>query len=268
VAELNHKDWSFLDENFQRYGQWRSGLAGVKDQFEIKAQSRWGKYILDLTLKAPPKMTWRLKVRKKNGGIQGEAPSLPDGPELDFAALKKVDEILAEYGDLYLVEPLNSRVELKDPQGGIEVLRSGSRPPTTRHLGPWAVFYFHPSEPWETWRLIWFNLDENILGGIADHDGPNNSDGQIRLLKEEEVLFIDAAMKTHGDFGVYGNVTSGLRDLVENMDVKLKESKEQWSVNATPRDYHGHFLGFEIKKPDGVIQGCRAGHLEPPPRII
>ena len=94
-----------------------------------------------------------------------------------------------------------------------------------------------------------------------------------RLLDRDTVAFLDNACRENGDFGVYGNVTCGLVDLTEFMQVQLalREADEhhdgpRWAVSATPRDGHGHFLHFEIDGRTGAIDGVAAGHLIPAPR--
>jgi hypothetical protein len=270
MAELNAKDWSFLDENFQRFGQWRSGLAGIRDQFDVVGQSRWGKYLLDLTLKAPPKVTWRLEIKKRRGGIRTLPATLPEGPTLSDSEQKNVQAILEDLGSLWLVEPLNGAVEIRQVSKGIASFKEGHHKGAFAHrrLEKWAVFYLEPVNAWEAWRFVWFDLEMGAFSGLADFAAARHSPDQIRILAPEEIRFIDEAMKKHGDFGVYGNVQAGFRDLAQSMKVDLKENTENWSVHAVPHDYHGHFLGFEIQKPSGMIAGCRAGHLAPPPNLL
>ena len=133
----------------------------------------------------------------------------------------------------------------------------------------YACLYFLAEQSWDDPFCLWLLMDGekvSIAGGAwGDIPAPKG-----RLLDRETFEFLDVAMKTNGDFGVYGSVTGGLLDLLEFMEVNIvlnedDEGQASWGVNATPRDGHGHFLNFAIDAKTGAIDGCMAGHLIPCP---
>jgi len=74
---------------------------------------------------------------------------------------------------------------------------------------------------------------------------------------------VDKALRTHGYFGVYGDLRKGLNKIRETCNVKLCDDAEGILVDIIPRDRNGkradgHEYQF-IVTPAGTIEGFSAG---------
>ncbi len=260
LSRLSQKDRSFLNENFPRFGTaWADGLAGLDRGFVIEAAPKWRSIRLQLTHRSPAAVRYTLEIRRKGGGMTTRGPELPNGAELRPSELRRVNEILQREGELWLIEPLNGDVCIRDLSAGLGGL-TGEFGVETRLLGRRAVLYIRLDEIGPELLCVWLDLDGGALEGVAWIDVPSAEEG--RWLRREDVEFIDAAMREHGDFGVYGNVQDGLRSLATHMELRIREDERAYHLNATPRDGHGHFLDFPVFKGTGEIGACAAGHIE------
>jgi hypothetical protein len=212
---------------------------------------------------------------------------VPDGEELSTEDLARVEAALQREGVAILLEPNNGKclsLDLSCGTAGLceaaldtsvcmdennQVMVSPPRSLVTRRRGDHACLYFIADKGWQDPFCLWLSMSgENAsVAGAAWGDIPAPNGG---LLDAKAYAFIDQAMRKNGDFGVYGSVVGGLKDLMEFMEVELKYREEEaenacWAVSAVPRDGHGHFLHFDIDASTGAIDGCMAGHLEPPP---
>ena len=276
TVAISDRDRAFLDASFARYGTaWAGGLAALERDFEVEARKTWTHYVLDLTLRAPPKVCVTLHVQCPGGQISQPPMRLPDGDELGTYDRASVDAILAAERRLWFVEPMNGCViampierGLADLQGRPRAARSRTRQGlddmklvTTRRLGDRAILYFQQDSGATACLTI-----ELAIGAIEDLvwvEVPMRE--PARYLREQDRAWLDRALRAHGDFGVYGDVTPGLDWLVENFDVQLRDRGEHYDVSVTPRDGHGHWLHFAIVKASGAIEGAAAGHHVPRP---
>lgn len=86
----------------------------------------------------------------------------------------------------------------------------------------------------------------------------------MRVLDPREVL-VDQAMRTHGDFGVYGDLRAGLAAISTDCTVELTDVEQRGIyVSVVPRDGHGHEYQFLVT-PNGLIEDpvFGAGREEP-----
>lgn len=257
---MPEKDRRFLDENFPRFGTaWEGGLAGLARDFDLQAERKWRSIRLHLTLRSPPALRFTIEIKRKDGGMKTFGPELPEGPELTLTEFERVEELLRSEKELWLTEPPGGVVRVRDLSGGLAGLR-GARTVQTRRLGSRAVVYLREAEGWGDHLCLWLDLRAG-LEGVAWVDLPMDPGG--RLLGRAEIDFIDTALRTHGDFGVYGNVQAGLRALASGMELRIREDAQAFHMAASPPDGHGHFLNFPIYKGSGEIGACAAGHLEP-----
>lgn len=85
----------------------------------------------------------------------------------------------------------------------------------------------------------------------------------MQVLDPREVL-VDQAMRTHGDFGVYGDLRAGLVAVSTDCTVELTDVENGIYVSVVPRDGHGHEYQFLVT-PNGSIKDpvFGAGREEP-----
>lgn len=286
---LSADDRKFIDENFENYGSgWSDeGLSGIERDFEISAKVKRRKYLLDLKMRCPAGFEATMTILRPGGELSGTRCVVPKGDKLTKDELAKVNAALEQAASVLLLEPSNSKVISLDLRRGSDGLRDAKldssvcydesnkpmvHPPrelVTRRRGDFACLYFVAKDGWQDPFCLWLRMSggEVSMAGAAWADVPAPKGG---LVAPETYAFLDKAMRENGDFGVYGSVAGGLSDLMSFMEVELKYREEAggkafWDVNATPKDGHGHFLGFAIDAKTGGIDGCMAGHLEPEP---
>ncbi len=85
----------------------------------------------------------------------------------------------------------------------------------------------------------------------------------MQVLDPREVL-VDQAMRTHGDFGVYGDLRAGLVAVATDCTVELTDVENGIYVSVVPRDGHGHEYQFLVTQ-NGSIEDpvFGAGREEP-----
>jgi hypothetical protein len=261
---LDDDDRRFLDRNFARFGAaWGAGLASLERDFEVSVTKRWRSFELALVTRGPERVTFRKTVHRKHGGMHGGAPELPDAPELRDDELAQVDAALRRAEELWLIGPSNDELIVTSLAGGLEALR-GARTLETRRIDGTAVLYFR--DGCGPLFCLAIELASSEPTSARWVDLPTNPS---RRLEPATIDFLDRALRDHGDFGVYGNVTEGLRALarVENFELQLHDDDHAFRLRLTPRDGHGHFLHFAVAKGTGVIGECIAGHLQRSPPI-
>ncbi len=75
-----------------------------------------------------------------------------------------------------------------------------------------------------------------------------NIDEKNRIAK-----ILDEALKKSGDFGVYGNLSSGLENLVNDFIVTITEKKKAYFIDCGPLSGYGHDCQFSINKKLKII---------------
>lgn len=75
---------------------------------------------------------------------------------------------------------------------------------------------------------------------------------------------LDLALRSHGDFGVDGDLRGGLAWVEERFVVTLTEQDGRVLVDLGPRSAEGHDFSFSVEA-DGTIAGVAVGQLEPEP---
>ncbi len=86
--------------------------------------------------------------------------------------------------------------------------------------------------------------------------------------KIDAINFVDEALKKYGDFGVYGDLSSGLEELVKDkliIEITLETTNYFISIYPENTDLGGHDFSFSIDKETGLISDVAVGEIEPPP---
>ena len=84
------------------------------------------------------------------------------------------------------------------------------------------------------------------------------------------INFVDSALKKYGDFGVYGDLSSGLEELIKNnFIIKITDEETIYFISIYPEntDLGGHDFAFDIDKETGIISNVAVGEIEPPPDL-
>ncbi|MDH5652117.1 MAG: hypothetical protein OEZ39_09695 [Gammaproteobacteria bacterium] len=257
------------------YGQkWAGGIAHMEQDYTITLTKTADSYVLDATLKLPPAISVTQTLARSGDGFRAEPYRLPELRELNHEELATIDDILKKTRQLILLTSSNGYLKVVDTsQGYKEIAKqqiNESEQETvadeitiaTRKNGEFAILYYR--KKWDPWFCLWFDLDKKQIGGANWIDIPMNNGG---YLAPADVEFIDHALKKHGDFGVYGNVTGGLLEQAKYFQVQINHDPKNklWLIDINPHDGHGHFLQFYIDKTTGKIGGMSAGHIEPMP---
>ncbi len=260
---LDQEDRDFLQRNFARYGEgWRPGFDMLEASFAVEARRRWRTYELKLTTRDVFGLRFTLTVGRKLGWMRSSLPALPEGPELSPEERARVDGILAEVAELWLLEPLNNVCQRVDLGSGLEGLRGG-RALSTRRVGGRALLFLAERELGGDLLCASVDLEGRAIEALRWWSLPPPRQGT--WLGPAEVEFIDRHLRANGDFGVYGSVTMGLRALAESFELKIRDRGDRYSFSVVPHDGHGHFLHFEMDRATGAIGAAAAGHLEPRP---
>ncbi|MDY6911716.1 MAG: hypothetical protein SVM79_05085 [Chloroflexota bacterium] len=85
-----------------------------------------------------------------------------------------------------------------------------------------------------------------------------NRKGAIRI--------VDEVLQENGNFGVYGDFSSGLLNVLEDFSVTISEEKEKYVVEIYQKNSGaGHDFSFEIDKNTMHLSNLVIGAIEPPP---
>ena len=84
--------------------------------------------------------------------------------------------------------------------------------------------------------------------------------------KSESIDFVDKALRKHGNFDVYGDLSGGLEELSKDMRIKIIDKDIYYSIDIYPSSgVGGHDFSFKIDKETGQISDVVVGEIEPPP---
>ena len=85
-------------------------------------------------------------------------------------------------------------------------------------------------------------------------------------LRKYAIELLDKVLKEEGDFGVYGDLSDGLETVVKDMNVKIVEEKDYYSVSIYPKKATGgHDFSFTIDKKREKRSDVIVGEVVPDP---
>jgi hypothetical protein len=73
------------------------------------------------------------------------------------------------------------------------------------------------------------------------------------------------SLKVNGDFGVYGNLSIGIEEILKDNYISLTNAKKTLNVSIAPRSQSGHDFTFQINKGNLEITDLVVGEVIPPP---
>lgn len=86
--------------------------------------------------------------------------------------------------------------------------------------------------------------------------------------KKDALELLDKVLKEQGDLGVYGNLSGGIEELTKNMNIKIIEENDYYSIDIYPKlRSGGHDFGFTIDKRTGKRSNVAVGEVLPPPNL-
>jgi hypothetical protein len=266
MEPLTESDRQFVDRCLELYGPlWAGGLAAIERSFDIDATADDQCYRLLLTRRNPTRVSYVLELGKSDGRLSHRGPNLPDGPPLASDELALVDQVLKRTGELWLCEPLNEACVVVNLSDGLNGL-SDSHVVHTRRVDQRDVLYFIEKNDSAALLCVWLDRVAQAIDGVCWVAMPDEAGG--RWLSPPELAFLERALREHGDFGVYGNLQAGFRELVNSMRVQLRDHESMWHISAVPHDGHGHEFSFSVDKSSGTIGNCCVGHSLPEPSDI
>ncbi len=243
---------------------------------EVEFKVSKSKFRLKFTMKNPAKMQTEVTLsREKPYSFTSTDLKHPELIPLNNKQLDKVDTILKKEKDLWLITSMNNLAVHYDTSEGYKSIakqklifysnleNDTSEVKIKTHFNqPFAVIYYQVK--YSNDFAIWIDLEEQQICGATWLEFPQNKGG---LISKEDFNFIDQSLKKNGSFGVYGNVTEGLRSLIEYFEVNIDgfEDPDNYWMSVIPKDGHGHFLHFDINKKNGEIGSPIAGHSIPAP---
>ncbi|MFW5860438.1 MAG: hypothetical protein ACOCYP_10470 [Planctomycetota bacterium] len=279
IPGMTEADRQLIDTRFSGYGEaWKGGLAALERDFVLEGRGTETSVVLAGTMRAPPRLRYELTYQRATEQTSHGRPVLPDGLQLDEAQLAQIDRILRAEREWWINPPFNGYVGILDLTDGLAALEEWQRRleastglssaedvlvRETRLVEGDALLYYRDHRGRGIAMCCWFDLARDTFSGIMWPRLPLLPYG--RRYTASEIAAIDTALREHGDFGHCGDVRSGLRDLVTHMQVSIRDTGDTWHISASPPDYHGHALYFDIDKATGTIGTCAAGHLIPPP---
>ena len=81
-----------------------------------------------------------------------------------------------------------------------------------------------------------------------------------------EVLdIIDRSLKQNGDFGVYGDLSDGLAEILRGNYMMVTNVKKLLNISVAPDSQAGHDFSFTINKQSLEISDLVVGEVIPPP---
>ena len=279
---MENRDMEMLDKWMVEQGD-EKGIDGIKRYFdvEINKSNLNNLYELSLVARDPSRLSTKISFNRHEddtADMSYERFKIPDAEKLDATSIKTADSILKAAGHLWLLDPFNNiliRLDTTQGYAGLDMdalfpsysLPEGEKNTfdvQLRRYQQYVVIYFLSKDSWTDPFCLWINMDTKKVVGANWYEIWMGSGG---LISTDEIERINKALREHGDFGVYGNVTSGLEKLIQYDEINMRYSDEsnEWNIDITPLDGHGHFLGFTVNMKTGEVGQPIAGHLEPEP---
>lgn len=103
--------------------------------------------------------------------------------------------------------------------------------------------------------------DDFTREGLVQYD----SVSYIGNSREMDLVLLDEALKKNGDFGVYGDISEGLAELLMYMYLSVEHRENQLIVTAAPLSGEGHDLSFRVNLINRSIDNLVVGEIIPPP---
>jgi len=76
---------------------------------------------------------------------------------------------------------------------------------------------------------------------------------------------IDRALREYGNLGVYGDLSGGIKVLLRDMSMNVRQEAEYYDVSLFPRSGSGHDFSFRVDSATGKISDIAVGEIEPEP---
>jgi len=229
-----------------------SPWSALEARFDVHAKARGDRIQLRLRSRSTLVLTWVVVVREDDGNVGLYGPTLPSEPIVDDALRATAERALAAAGALWMLPPLGGGPVIIDGNGGLanptgnevpaRVFAVGDRPIVVVELdtgsfsGSWAcplVDVTDPSAPRVT--------TVEVIGRPGAMLG--------RWLTFDEVSTLDETLRTKGNLGERGDLTSGLRDLAARTELYLAEQSEgppRLFVTARSREDLNHYVTFVV----------------------
>lgn len=119
--------------------------------------------------------------------------------------------------------------------------------------------------------LILFICTE--ISGDEVSDSLNYENANIQFIGDPELKkiameLLDKVLKEKGNWGVYGDLSGGILEIMEEMNIRIQEHADCYSIDIFPKsDSGGHDFCFRIDKKTGEISDAVIGEIEPPPEL-
>lgn len=257
TSQLTTEQRAVLEPELRRYGSgWT--LSEVEKEFTVSATPIADGYELHFVARGLSGLYSRPRI-VIGGSFSGSNLHLPEGPELDAEQRAAVNAALRDTGEIWLLT--RGQCTLLDTRGGLDPIVGADRVQTRLYDGRAVLLITR--EPHHDEFVMVVDLQRSRVVEAREVSLPPMAD--TRMMNAAEVELIDRALRTHGSFGVYGDVTMGLRALVEHFDVRINARTDgRYHMGVDPRDGHGHSLGFTIDPDTGSIDDMAAGHMVSP----
>ena len=252
VSQLTAEQRGVLEPELRRYGSgWT--LSDIEKVYTVQATAIRGGYDLLFVARGHSGLFSAPRILI-GGTFSGSQLNLPEGPELTEAQRDQADSALRAARELWLIGSGDECQRLDLREGLTSIVGQGTLQ-TRLHDGRAVLMVTHErGDPF----VVVVDLEERkILEASHRSMPPILGRGMLDM---DEVTFIDQALRRHGDFGVYGNVTRGLRALVEDSRVRITRAEDHYGIGIYTHDGHGHDFSFSIDRTTGVIENMAAGH--------
>ena len=92
-------------------------------------------------------------------------------------------------------------------------------------------------------------------------------DGSTRA-RRKAIELLDSVLKEQGDFGVYGDLSGGVGVLLKDMNIRIVQEKNHYSIDIYPKNTSGgHDFSFTINSKTGKRSDVVIGEVLPEPDI-
>lgn len=102
------------------------------------------------------------------------------------------------------------------------------------------------------------------MNNIKDLDHKLHFSGS-RETQQEAIAIADSSLKKNGNFGVYGNLTAGLYELLRQNHVWIEDRETYYLLSTSPDSGTGHDFSMAIDKNSLQISELVVGEVIPPP---